>query len=135
MNNTESEKKIMFLMNLENENGNIYKAMKLSEVSLYKIKKWRQDDPEFDYRMNELSELEVRWVEDKLKEKINEGNVSSIQFFLKTKGKDFGYGDTQKIEVTTGTNVEQALESLAAQVSGAENKSLDQTKADPEESK
>lgn len=122
MNNNETESKTLFLINLENEDGNMYNALKLTGLSIYKVKKWAKEDPEFEYRLNELAELEARWVESKLKEKIKEGNPSSIQFYLRTKGKSLGYTETTKQEVDLNGNVdiEAALEKMAAQVSGAE---------------
>ena len=130
----DEQDKAAFLELMTKKNGNAYAAYTQLGIPWTRIYAWKKEDPEFDAKMKEIKKHEVKWVEDRMHKLIEDGNYNMIQFFLKTQAKD-EYGDTQKIEVTTGTNVEQALESLAAQVSGAENKSLDQIKAAPEESK
>lgn len=130
----DEEDKQTFLDLLVTKNGNMYAAYTQLNIPLSRITLWRKEDPEFEAKIKEIKQHEIKWVESRMHKLIEDGNFNMIQFFLKNQARD-EYGDTQKIEVTTGTNVEQALESLAAQVSGAENKPLDQPKADTEESK
>ena len=50
----------------------------------------------------EANESNIDFVETKLMEQINKGNITAIIFFLKTKAKHRGYVERQSVDLTTG---------------------------------
>lgn len=119
----DEEKKAKFLEVLIDDDcrGFIQQALSKLKIPWNWYVEWRKD-PEFVEAIERAQEKTVRWVESKLMERMQAGSDSSIQFYLKTKGKSYGYQETTKQEVDLNSNVdiEAALEKMAAQVSGAE---------------
>lgn len=70
--------------------------MKLSRTQYYY---WLQDDPEFAKAIEEAEADQIEFVEDALLKRIKEGSDSSIQFYLKTKGKKAGYAT--QVDITS----------------------------------
>lgn len=114
------EKKKAFIDLLEEEHGGLYAAASKLAIPMSKIRKWRNEDAEFDAAVNEVTDTEVRWVEYKLHDLIEQGNVTATTFFLRTKGKSYGYQESQKVEaeVKGQVDVEKILEDMAMQVDG-----------------
>lgn len=79
---------------------------------------WKTTDPAFVEAIDKAQEKTVRWVESKLMERMEAGSDSSIQFYLKTKGKSYGYQETKKIEadVKGSVDVEKELEKMAEKI-------------------
>jgi hypothetical protein len=86
-----------FLESLTKNMGIIGNACKAANVSVSSIWEWRKVDKEFDAAVNEAETRQIDFVETKLFQRINDGDIAAIIFFLKTKGKKRGY--TEKIEV------------------------------------
>lgn len=61
----------------------------LSRMTFYK---WRSEDPEFNRQVEEINERTLDFVESKLLQGIQDGNVRLIMFYLNAKGKQRGYG-------------------------------------------
>lgn len=72
------------------------KQMGLSRTQYYY---WLQDDPEFAKAIEDAEAGQIEFVEDALMKRIKEGSDSSIQFYLKTKGKKAGYGT--QVDITS----------------------------------
>jgi len=60
---------------------------------------WLKDDEKFAQEIEEAEGGQIEFVEDALLKRIKEGSDSSIQFYLKTKGKKAGYGT--QLDITT----------------------------------
>ena len=68
---------------------------------------WRDGDPNFAEKVYEIQEERIDFAETKLMEKIADGNIIAILFFLKCQGKARGWLEEQKI------NVESRLKTLS----------------------
>lgn len=86
----EKNKKI-FIENFEKYLGNINKASKMTGISRQLFYVWKKDDEEFAQQCENIQESIIDDVESKLLGKINSGDVTSIIFYLKTKGRNRGY--------------------------------------------
>jgi hypothetical protein len=54
-------------------------------------------DENFKKAINEINEEQIDFVETKMLDGINKGNDKLIQFYLRTKGKSRGYGESTDI--------------------------------------
>lgn len=87
-----------FIEALIENNGNLYQTYntlypKFNYNDYYKL---RKEDPEFDARIKTVKEKQCHFVESKLWEKIVDGDLTAIKYYLSTQG---GYRETQKIEM------------------------------------
>ena len=80
----------LFLSVLEKSLGIVSIALQKADVSRDEYVVW-QDNIEFKRRLDLISDTSVDYVENKLLALINKGDLSAIQFYLKTKGKKRGY--------------------------------------------
>jgi hypothetical protein len=87
---TLSQEQELFLSILEKSLGIVSIALQKAEVSRDEYVFW-QDNIEFKRRLDLISDTSVDYVENKLLALINKGDLSAIQFYLKTKGKKRGY--------------------------------------------
>jgi hypothetical protein len=67
-------------------------------ISRETVRKWRLEDPEFEQQMNEATESLLDLAEDRLRDKVDEGNMEAIKFTLSRLGKCRGY--VERTEVT-----------------------------------
>lgn len=88
-----AEKRKALLRALHQTGGNISEACKMCDVSRRMYDYYRREYPEFDVRVEEIFDAQIDFVESKLMEQIANGNASSTQFFLKTKGRSRGYAE------------------------------------------
>lgn len=65
-------------------------AVGISRTLLYQ---WLDSDEDFKMKVDEVTEMQVDFVESKLLKNISEGDTTAIIFYLKTKGKKRGYTD------------------------------------------
>ena len=72
-------------------------AIGCSRAAFYK---WRDKSQRLKEMLDEVDESLIDYAESKLMENIDAGEVTSLIFFLKTKGKNRGYVETVKNEVT-----------------------------------
>lgn len=70
-------------------------AAKLDRKTYYD---YYNNDPEFKKEIDDIQNIAIDFVEGKLMQNINEGDVTSSIFYLKTKGKNRGYVERQEIE-------------------------------------
>ena len=97
---TSSTKKDNFLKALKNNLGNISQACKSSKISRQTYYRWIDDDVEFEEQCKNVEESLLDLAENRLLEKIDKYDTTSIIFFLKTKGKKRGYIEKQEVEHT-----------------------------------
>ena len=79
-------------------------AIGCTRASFYK---WIKKDPNLEEMINEANESIIDFAESKLIEHISNGDVTSLIFFLKTKGKKRGY-----VEQVDNKLVENPFEKL-----------------------
>ena len=96
---TSSTKKDNFLKALKNNLGNISQACKSSKISRQTYYRWVDDDVEFEEQCKNVEESLLDLAENRLLEKIDKYDTTSIIFFLKTKGKKRGYVEKQEFEL------------------------------------
>jgi hypothetical protein len=85
---TEQQEK--FLEILERSLGIVSVALQQLQISRDDFDSWMTNQT-FKRRYQQVQELSVDYVENKLLGLINGGDLSAIQFYLKTKGKKRGY--------------------------------------------
>lgn len=86
-------KKAKVLQALREYLGNVTTACKAAGISRKTFYKWHKEDTDFATEADEITDEQLDFVEDKLLQAINEGNVSAIIFYLKTKGRKRGYSE------------------------------------------
>jgi hypothetical protein len=89
-----------FLEAYEKSLGNISHACKKANISRQSYYNWVKDDGDFAEAVRAVNEQSVDTAETVLKELIvKEKNVTAVIFYLKTKGRDRGYGDQAEINL------------------------------------
>ena len=79
--------------------GIVTNACKQVGISRQTHYKWYREDLSYQKAVDDVENITLDFAESKLHEQIFEGNVASIIFFLKTKGKSRGYVERQEIEM------------------------------------
>lgn len=97
---TERKKK-KFIEALREGRGIITYACQKIGISRKTYYDWYQNDIEFKMLADEVNDTTIDVVESKLLSAINEGNLTAIIFYLKTKGKKRGYVERTEHEVNT----------------------------------
>lgn len=90
------------LKNLEKSRGIITNAIKPLSVSRSTFYKYMREDEDFKERVQEITEAQIDWVEDKFLQKIEKLDTAALIFYLKTKARDRGY--QERIETKDVTN-------------------------------
>jgi hypothetical protein len=85
-----SEKQELFLDLLEKSLGVVSLALQKSEITKEDYDNWMKNQT-FKKRVDNINELSIDFVENKLLKKIQNDDLNAIQFYLKTKGKRRGY--------------------------------------------
>jgi hypothetical protein len=78
----------------------ISRACETSGISRTQFYDWIKNDEEFAKAIADAEPQQREFVENALLKRIKEGSDSSIQFYLKTKGKSVGWGTS--VDITTG---------------------------------
>jgi hypothetical protein len=78
--------------------GIVTSACQHAEVGRTQFYKWMKEDPEFAQQVKDIENVALDFVESKLMENIENNDVASVIFFLKTKGKNRGYVERQEVE-------------------------------------
>ncbi len=73
-------------------------ACRLANVSRSSYERWRREDADFANEVSLIIEDQKDRVEDRLLDNIEQGDVTSIIFYLKTRCRDRGYGNTEVAE-------------------------------------
>jgi hypothetical protein len=85
---------------LETSLGIVSTACKKVNISRETFYNYRESDPIFAKRVDDIRYLCLDFVESKLFKLVNDENPAAIMFFLKCKGKDRGYTEKQSIEIS-----------------------------------
>lgn len=109
-----SDKKEKFLVALAKHRGIVATACEASDVQRSEYYTWRDTDPAFRRRADEVIEMQVDFVESKLLRKIEDGDTTAIIFYLKTKGKKRGYSEKAVTQPTPAQPPTQTLPEPAA---------------------
>lgn len=76
------------------------KALKICRQTFYN---WRSTNGELSQMLEEAEEAMLDFAESKLIEHIREGDVTSLIFYLKTKGKKRGYIEKTESDINVNT--------------------------------
>jgi hypothetical protein len=80
----------LFLQELRESLGVVSKALSKTNVTRDEYNSWLVNK-EFKQEVDNVNELSIDYVENKLLGQIQKGDLAAIQFYLKTKGKKRGY--------------------------------------------
>lgn len=98
MRRSERKAKEHFLETLRDKLGLMTLALRLCDLDQAIVDGWIKNDPDFAKRLNQCNEFALDYVEGKMYEKINAGDVHMIRFFLETRGKKRGYYLKKELE-------------------------------------
>jgi predicted transcriptional regulator len=104
----EDPKKIAMIEALTKTLGVVTSACQMVGIHRSTYYDWMEKDKDFEREVNEIKEIALDFVESKLYKKIDEMDITSIIFYLKTKGKARGY--VERVEVETGEKREYTIE-------------------------
>ena len=97
---TAAQNKEALLCALEKSLGVVTSACLKANVSRKTFYNYIDRDDNFKVAVDDIQNIAIDFVESKLYENINTGNVASTIFYLKTKGKDRGYTERTEVENT-----------------------------------
>lgn len=100
--------------------GNLSLCAETLGIDRKTLDRWRKRYPELHNMMCDVEEGLIDLCETKLMQSINEGNLTAIIFYLKTKGKSRGYIEGQLINATINTNKSMSQEEAADFIRGLE---------------
>ena len=98
-------KKQTFIECLKANVGNVTKACEQMKISRQAYYNWLNDDYEFRENINNIDEFILDRVEQALLQQIENGNITGIIFYLKTKGKKRGYVEKLEFDTKEGYQV------------------------------
>lgn len=93
------DKKKQLIECLKKSKGIVADACKGTGISRGTFYNWCKEDAEFNEEVNQINEETLDFVESKLLENIKKGEVTSIIFYLKTKGRNRGYQEKSEIDI------------------------------------
>lgn len=96
---SQERQKIKFIKALIANLCIVTKACEESKIGRSTYYRWMQDDPLFKEAVESAEEGQIDFAEEALLKRIKEGSDTSIQFYLKTKGRKKGWGDN--IDITS----------------------------------
>lgn len=94
------ERQELFLTHFRESHGIVSYACQKVGITRACYYKWKESDPGFKERADEIEEETIDNVESKLYEAIDKGDLTAIIFYLKTKGKKRGYVEKTEIDTT-----------------------------------
>ena len=105
MTKSDNIKKKAIIEALHKTLGVVTSACKIAKISRQTFYRWLTEDEEFKKEVADIENVALDFVESKHYQLINEGNPANIIFHLKTKGKDRGYQEITKAEISGGIKV------------------------------
>jgi hypothetical protein len=94
-------KKRKLLEALERSLGVVATACTAANISRRTHYNWMREDAQYRAEVESIEDGVLDFVESKLHQLIEQGNVAATIFLLKTKGKRRGYTERQEVEVAT----------------------------------
>ncbi len=88
-----------FLEALKLTFGNVTAACESTGFPRYRHYELMAAYPEYKKAVQDIEEMNLDIAESQLRKSINEGNLKAVTFYLRSKGKDRGYGDLKQIEI------------------------------------
>lgn len=98
---------------LEQHKGIVLYAARAANVGRSTHYKWMEEDEEYRKAVEELENTTIDYVENKLIERIEEGDTTATIFYLKTKGKKRGYVERQEVTGKDGAPINPDLSKLS----------------------
>lgn len=95
--------------------GNLSLTAEALGIDRSTLWEWRKQFPELEKKLNDYDESLGDLAESKLMMAINEGNLTAIIFYLKTKHKGRGYIEGQEIKATVSTAIKGMSQEEAAE--------------------
>lgn len=89
--------KDVLLQNLEQNMGNVTLACHFGKCSRSTFYRYYKTDDEFKKAVDDIGEIALDIAESEMWKLIKDGNVPTILFYLKCKGKNRGYVERQEI--------------------------------------
>ena len=100
-----AHKKKALLEALEKSLGVVTTACKSVDVPRRTFYLWKETDPEFAARVDEMHEIALDFAESQLHQKIKSGSDTAIIFYLKTQGKKRGYVERTEYQSVGGIDI------------------------------
>lgn len=94
--------------------GNLSLTADVLGIDRSTLWEWRKKFPELEQKLHDYDESLGDLAESKLMMAINEGNLTAIIFYLKTKHKGRGYVEGQEIKATVSTAIKSMSQEEAA---------------------
>lgn len=88
---------------LEKSLGVVTTAAKQAGINRKTHYEWLKEDPDYKAQVEDVANIALDFAESQLHKQIQEGEVSSTIFFLKTKGKGRGYIERQEFAGVEGS--------------------------------
>ena len=82
---------------LQKSLGIVTEACQKAELSRTQYYKWYKEDEDFRKEVQDIEGMYIDFAETHLKEQIEKGSTPATIFYLKTRGKKRGYGDSLDI--------------------------------------
>jgi len=95
--------KSVLLKHLEQNMGNVTLACHFAECNRSTYYRWYNGDIDFKTSVNDIQEAALDICEAEMWKLIKDGNVPTILFYLKCKGKNRGYVERQEITGSDGS--------------------------------
>lgn len=103
---------------LASSRGIIHPACEVAGIARCTFHRWMNEDAEFASAVDALREIQVDHVESALMNKIDEGDVTSIIFYLKTRGRSRGYSERTEV---TGAGGRDLIPSIRVEIVDADD--------------
>jgi len=87
-----------FLEAYDRSLGNVSTACRTVGISRATFYNWKNSDRKFSEAIGELDEYNLDFAETMLMKHIRDGDITTLIFFLKTKGRERGY--VERVEAT-----------------------------------
>jgi hypothetical protein len=109
MTKTDIGKKAM-ISALEKSLGVVATACKIVGMARETHYQWYRKDEDYKKKVDDISELTIDFAESKLHKQIEDGNITAIIFFLKTKAKHRGYIERQEVDNSGTLTIKKIIE-------------------------